>query len=97
MGGANIRSRTSVAISGDNEATIWSNLVFWTVIPRVLNCASTWANHTCGSEAQYGGSLMLTVATAPGGVVVGSSSDMLSIASSVRTRRGHQYRFTRQM
>ncbi len=40
-GGVRMRSRTSVAISGAREATMWSNLVFCEVIPRVVNCAWT--------------------------------------------------------
>ena len=32
-------------------------------MPRVLNCASTWANHTSGSEGQKGGSFKLTAET----------------------------------
>ena len=64
MGALLIKSRTSVANSCANEATMWSNLVFWTVIPRVINCASTWANQTSGSAGQNGGSLRCTAATA---------------------------------
>ena len=48
-GGANIKSRTSVAASGEREVTRWSSLVFSTVMPRVANWASTWANHMSGS------------------------------------------------
>ena len=79
MDGTTIRSRTLIAISGDNKATTWLNLVFWTIIPCVLNCASTWANHTCWSEAQYGESLMLTVATVPAGVVVGTCCQLIQV------------------
>ena len=32
-------------------------------MPRVANCASTWANQTCGSAGQKGGILRLTAAT----------------------------------
>ena len=67
-------------------------MVFWTVLPRVLNYASTWANHTCGSEAQYRGSLILTVATVLRVAVMGSPSDML-VDSSVHSHRGHQCSF----
>ena len=55
-GGCKIISRTSKAYSGASEATMWSNFVFCAVIPRVPNCASTWANQTSGSEGQNGGS-----------------------------------------
>ena len=45
-------------------------------MPRVLNCASTWANHTSGSEGQKGGSFMLTASTSP-------STDILLCVSHV--------------
>ena len=32
-------------------------------MPRVLNCASTWVNHTSGSAGQKGGSYVLTAET----------------------------------
>ena len=40
--------------SGASEATMWSKLVFWAVIPRVVNWASTWANQIEGSMGQRG-------------------------------------------
>ena len=78
-GGCKIISRTSKAYSGASEATMWSNFVFCAVIPRVPNCASTWANQTSGSEGQNGGSFRLSAETcgSPG------STDIVA-------RRGHQ-------
>ena len=56
------RSRTSWATSGLREPTTCAYFVVSDVIPRVVNCASTWENHRAGSLDQYGGSLMLTAA-----------------------------------
>ena len=65
-----MRSRTSVANSGESDATTYSYLVF---MPRVLNCASTWTNHMSGSAGQKGGSLRLTAET----VLTSPSTDIL--------------------
>ena len=73
-------SRTSEAYSGVREAMTWSNFVFCDVIPRVLNCASTWANQTSGSAGQNGGSFRLSAETR------GSSE-----ARDIVSRRGHQF------
>ena len=65
VGGDTMRSCTSWANSDNSEATIWSNLVFWAVIPWVLNWALTCANQsyqTCRSADQNGGMFRLTVA-----------------------------------
>ena len=62
-GGCRRRSLTSVANSGDNDATMWSNFVFDTVMPRVENCDSICANHSSGSFGQNGGNLSCTAAT----------------------------------
>ena len=48
-------SRISCAISGCSEDT-WAYLVFWDVMLRVRNCASTCANQIVGSFGQKGGS-----------------------------------------
>ena len=76
-------SRTSESYSGDNEVMMWSNLAFCAVIPRVLNCASTWANQTSGSDGQNGGSFK------PSAETRGSSSEAKDIVS----RCGHQFRY----
>ena len=52
--GFRIKSWTLVANSGASEVTMWSNLVFWAVIPQVVNWASTWANQIWGSVGQKG-------------------------------------------
>ena len=75
--------RTSEAYSGDKEAMMWSNLVFCAVMPRVLNCTSTWANQTSGSDGQNGGSFKLSAETRS------SSSEAKDIVS----RHGHQFRY----
>ena len=92
MGGCRIRSRTSVAYSGESEATICSNLVFCAVMPRVANWASTWANQTSGSDGQNGGSLRLIAETPPVSGSVRGSTDMASRRSGQKGRvacRGH--------
>ena len=61
-----MRSRTWVANSGESDATMYSYLVLWAVIPRVANWASTWANHRSGSDGQNGESFRLTAATVAG-------------------------------
>ena len=49
------------------------------MIPRVVNCASTWENHRAGSFDQCGGSLMLTAAVRGGvGCGMDSASDELA-------------------
>ena len=56
MGGRSTKSLTSVATSGDKEATTKSNLAFWLSSLLVAKVASTcWANHTAGSAGQKGG------------------------------------------
>ena len=78
--GCRMRSRTSIANSGERDATTWSNIVFWVVILWVSNFASAWANHTSRSAGQNGGSLMLT-ATITGGE--SASSVMFSLRVGV--------------
>ena len=70
-----IRSLTCVVNSGEREATTYSYFVFWAVIPRVLNWASTCANQRCGSEGQKGGNLRLTAEIASA-ACVSSATDM---------------------
>jgi hypothetical protein len=75
-GGVRIRSRTSVAASGDKAATTWANLVPYDVIFFTVYCASTCANQSSGSEGQNGGILTATafVATTFVAVVGGGVS-----------------------
>ena len=61
VGGVSSKSRTSWAISGCRAETTWANLLCCATMRRVVNCASTWANQICGSEAQNGGSLTLLI------------------------------------
>ena len=78
-----MRSRTCFANSGEREATTYSYLVFCAVIPRVLNCASTWANHTSGSDGQNEGSLRFTAAIVLGlAACVSSATDIAAAYSS---------------
>ena len=81
-GGCSIRSRTSVAYSGESDATMYSNFVLCAVIPRVENWASTCANQTSGSDGQYGGSLRLSAAT-PLGVGSARGSTAIAVGQSV--------------
>ena len=76
-----MRSRISIAYSGARDATMWSYLVRCWVMPRVVNCASTCANQTCGSAGQNGGILRFT-------------APMLaaSARSAIVSRRGPQCR-----
>ena len=62
-GGVRIRSRTVVAVSGARAETMYSYFVCSTVMPRVANCAFTWANHRSGSDGHNGGSLTETALT----------------------------------
>ena len=50
-GGCSIRSRTSVAYSGESDATMYSNFVLCAVIPRVENWASTCAMASTGAAS----------------------------------------------
>ena len=58
-----MRSRIYVAMSGDNDAMMYSNMVCWLVIPRAANCASNCANQMFGSDSQNGRSLTATTVT----------------------------------
>ena len=58
-----------------------SNFVFCAVIPWVLNCASTWANQTSGSEDQNDGSLRLSAETR--GSAAGGSPEVTDIVVHV--------------
>ena len=55
---------------------------------RVVKCASTWANQTSGSDAQNGGSLTETFATAA--VFSAASGVGSSSVIELGSRRGHQ-------
>ena len=55
----NQKSRASVAVLGDREATI-TNLVFSALIPLVANCASTCGHHMSESADQKGGNFKET-------------------------------------
>ena len=72
-GGERMRSRTSVATSGANDETTWSNFVLCCVMCLVVNCASICANHSCGSVGQNGGILRLVIATVGIALVAGSA------------------------
>ena len=101
------RSRTSWATSGWSVPTTWAYFVNSAVIPLVMNCASTCANHRVGSRGQYGGSLMLIADVTGGGVAVACSveeealelvelveSSMMTAVGrviQVNSRRGHQF------
>ena len=63
MGGDKIRLQISVAMSGGNDATTYSNMVRWLVIPRVANSTLTCPNQMFGSDGQNGGSLTATAVT----------------------------------
>ena len=84
VGTSRMRSRTSVANSGESDATTYSYFVLWVVMPRVLNWAFTWANHTSGSAGQKGGSFKLTAE-----MVLPSPSTAILLC---RSRRGLQCR-----
>ena len=100
-GGERMRSRTSVATSGANDETTWSNFVLCCVMCLVVNCASICANHSCGSVGQNGGILRLVIATVGIALVAGSAVggwrfDGWGFSLCVRhlglSRRGHQCR-----
>ena len=93
-GGSKRRSRTSFAYFRSSVPTTCQNFVSSLVMLRVRNCASTWANHNCGSVGQKGGSFTLTAETwcagglgSTGGGGGGISSDWpdCSSASAVRS------------
>ena len=87
-GGCSIRLRTSVAYSGPREATIYSNLVFCAVMPRVAHSGSACAHQTSGSDGQNGGSLrFIAVILFVSGLVRGSTTMLIG---ELVARRGQQ-------
>ena len=83
MGGRSTKSLTSVATSGDKEATTKSNLAFWLLSLLVAKVASTCANHTAGSAGQKGGILILTEVAATTGGSAGGSAGGLACGSAM--------------
>ena len=89
-GGERIRSRTSVAASGDSAATTWANFVACFVMPLTVNWASTWANQSSGSAGQKGGILTVTEFVAVDGP--GSDSSIVNfVLVGVTNCSGHDW------
>ena len=74
MGRRSTKSLTSVATSGDKEATRKSNLAFWLLSLLVAKVSSTCANHRAGSAGQKGGIIILTAVAATTGRSEGGSA-----------------------